>query len=119
MKIFRLFLLSLTLTIFAPIALAHTALSSSLPENNQVLDSSPEQLELVFSGQVRLARIELSAPTGEREDLDLTLHTETSDSFAVDLPDDLPAGKYTARWTILGEDGHTMAGALSFTIQGN
>lgn len=119
MKIFRLFLLSLTLTLFAPIALAHTALSSSLPENNQVLDRSPQQLEMVFSGSVLLVRIELRDPTGEREDLDISGHTETADSFAVDLPDDLPAGKYTARWTILGEDGHTMAGALSFTIQAN
>ena len=119
MKIFTLLLLSLTLTLFAPITLAHTGLSSSLPENNQVLDSSPEQLELVFSAPVLLARIELRDPSGGRVDLDISSHTETADSFAVDLPDDLPAGKYTARWTVLGEDGHTMAGALSFTIQGN
>jgi methionine-rich copper-binding protein CopC len=119
MKIFILFLLSLALTLFAPITLAHTGLSSSLPENNQVLDSSPEQLEMVFSGPVLMARVELRDPSGGRIDLDISGYTETAESFSVDLPDDFPAGKYTARWTVLGEDGHTMAGALSFTIQGD
>lgn len=119
MKISTLFLLSLTLILFAPDTLAHTGLSVSVPENNQVLEVAPEQLELVFSGSVLLVRIELRDPMGERVDLDISAFTETAESFAVDLPEDLLVGKYTARWTIFGEDGHTMAGALSFTIQGN
>ncbi len=113
----RLFWL-LAILSFTPMALAHTGLSSSVPENNQQMQKAPEQLQLTYSGPVRLARVELRGPDGVRQDLDISEQREVSTSFALALPDNLVLGKHTARWTILGEDGHTMAGVVSFTIQG-
>lgn len=117
---FKIGFLILFFTLFgSSFVAAHTGLSSSAPENNQVLSTAPEQIELIFSGPVLLARIEFRDSRGERVDLDVSAYTQAAENFVVDLPDDLSAGKYTSRWTVLGEDGHTMVGALSFTIEGN
>ena len=94
---------------------AHTSLVSSLPENNQVIIQVPQQLELHFGDPVNLMRVELRGES-VRQDLDISANLSASDQAFAAFPPNLPEGRYTMRWTALSQDGHSITGALSFTL---
>ena len=107
--------LSLTLAFSAS---AHISLTQSAPANEAMLMQSPEQLSLTFSGEVRLAKVTLSDSKGQPVDFNFKPSAKPNDQFSWSLPN-LKAGNYTAKWIVLGGDGHKMTGTLNFMVGGH
>ena len=94
---------------------AHTSLVSSIPENNQVIVQSPQYIELNFADPINLMRVELRGES-VRQDLDISSNLSANDQAVAAVPSNLPEGRYTLRWTAISQDGHSITGALSFTL---
>ena len=101
---------------FGGAALAHTSLLSSLPQDGASMDEAPTQLKLVFADPVYLAKIEVRGSAGQKIELDISNQPRDVAEFVVPLPE-LEAGYYTIRYSMLGEDGHAMTSAISFTVE--
>ena len=95
-------------------ASAHNVLKSSTPAGGSMLDRSPSELALDFNGQVRLVKLSLkrsdeSIEVGFKPDL------TAATSFIVPVPE-LASGAYSLEFSVIGEDGHTVAGHFNFGI---
>lgn len=97
------------------VAQAHTIISSSYPEDNQVLPLITQDATLNFVAPVVILKIEL---LGEliREDLDISNNAGASKTIVAKFPQSLSDGRYTLNWSALSEDGHNLTGTLSFTL---
>lgn len=95
---------------------AHTPLKSSQPAAGAELATPPERLELEFGGQVNLVRLSLVHEADGDVALDFKPSTERSRRFSIALPRPLTAGRYSAQWAAVGEDGHVVQGTVPFTL---
>lgn len=94
--------------------LAHGELSSSVPGHEAVV-TSPEQLVLNFSDDVRLLRLTLVHGASHNMDFGFSPTTAAQRTFSHDLPA-LMLGTHTVNWTIIGTDGHTVSGTFNFVV---
>ncbi|MXR67699.1 copper resistance protein CopC [Shewanella sp. JBTF-M18] len=97
---------------------AHVGLSSSMPAEGTMLDETPENMELSFSGGVRLVKVTLE--DSKQNDLKLTMPTDGKfqDEYLLPLPV-LNQSTYTVSWMAMGQDGHKMQGKFQFMIHGS
>ena len=96
---------------------AHTALKESTPKDGVTLSQIPENIDLVFSAEVRLIKLELM---GEGHEMP-TSFKPTSEAIATyqfDTPDMHP-GEFTVNWAAIGEDGHTLTNSFKFVVDPN
>lgn len=91
-------------------------LVSSHPADGAVLDMAPHTISLMFMHPVQLSVVHLSTLSGEIIPVTLDLGKALKSEISVPL-EILPAGFYRVVWRAHGEDGHTMSGNFSFTIQ--
>ena len=98
-------------------ASAHNALSTSNPANGAVLTQSPATWSLTFTKEVPLdsATAEFIASNGVRTALPAPTHGATTKEIVFALPPDLN-GPITARWRLVGTDGHVVTERVSFTV---
>ena len=100
-------------------ALAHAVLESSSPTRGEVLKQAPAQVTFAFNepveaslGAVRVFDTEANqVETGEIKRLG-----DTGEEIAIDLPDELPDGVYTATYRVVSADSHPVSGGLVFTV---
>ncbi|KQY56648.1 MULTISPECIES: copper resistance protein CopC [unclassified Nocardioides] len=96
-------------------ASAHATLVGSDPAEGEVLVSAPDRVTLTFDEGVTLPSDAVSLFDADGRSLD-------SDSAArdrqvtVDLPDELGDGTYVVTWRIVSDDGHPVAGSLTFSV---
>ena len=95
-------------------AWAHTALSSSNPAEGTSLEAAPKTIEMSFTEDVKLLRVELSQGKNEI-DIDFKPVTTAAASFSVQLPE-LSNGTYSVSWVVLGADSHRVDDVFSFGI---
>lgn len=104
-------------------ASAHNVLKSSTPADGSTLERSPSELALNFNGQVRLVKLSLKRSEGsegregreESIDVGFKPNLTAATSFAVPVPE-LAPGAYSLEFSVIGEDGHTVAGHFNFGI---
>lgn len=98
-------------------AKAHNSLSSTAPTDGAILDIAPTSWALTFSGEVPLdsATAELVLADGSRVPLGAPTHGSTSSEVVFGLPAGLE-GEITARWRLVGTDGHVITGRVQFTV---
>ena len=98
-------------------ASAHNALSTSNPASGAVLTQSPATWSLTFTKEVPLdsASGEFIASNGVRTALPAPTHGATTKEIVFTLPPDLN-GPITARWRLVGTDGHVVTERVSFTV---
>ena len=98
-------------------ASAHNVLKSSTPADGSTLERSPSELALNFNGQVRLVKLSLKRSEGSEESIDVGFkpNLTAATSFAVPVPE-LASGAYSLEFSVIGEDGHTVAGHFNFGI---
>lgn len=99
---------------FSGSALAHTALSSSMPGDAAVV-TSPEKLELTFSEPVRVLRLTVVHGAAHQIEFGFTPSTEPTQTLSYELPV-MMMGAHTVSWTVIGADGHTVNGTFGFTV---
>jgi len=117
---FFLFLaMSLGLAIFLGVApaSAHNSFDSSNPVNGSTLDVAPATWSLMFKKEVPLASAsaELVGSDGVRIALAPPTYGATTNAIVFSLPPNL-TGVNTARWRLVGVDGHVISGRVAFTV---
>lgn len=105
---------AVTVMLFSLSVSAHTGLRASIPANKSVVTEIPEQLELTFSGDVRLVKLELKG-VGHDMPTDFKPSSEAKTAYIVKTPGMHP-GKFTVEWSAMGGDGHIVSNTYSFTV---
>ena len=108
-------ILGLVLTFSAS---AHISLKQSIPAQEAMLMQGPEELSLIFSGEVRLAKVIIKDEKNKSINFDFKPSSTPSTDFSWSLPS-LVQGTYTVKWTALGGDGHKMTGTFRFMVHKN
>ena len=98
-------------------ASAHNALATSVPAAGAVLTEVPANWTLTFTKDVPLdsASAELVAASGVRTALPAPTYGVSKKEILFALPPDLN-GAMTARWRLVGADGHVLTERVSFTV---
>lgn len=99
-------------------AAAHSALLSSDPDEDEVVEAAPDQVTLVFTEppDPELSGVDVFDRTGEALDTGEIVPDDEGTTIAVDLPP-LDDGVYTVSWQALSSvDGHLTTGAFVFTV---
>jgi copper transport protein len=98
-------------------AAAHTKLVSSNPSDGEQLAVAPTELSFVFTIAIPLntVTVELIDTTGVRVPLSELRHGPSGDQEVVASVPSLGAGTATARWKVVGPDGHAVTGRVAFT----
>lgn len=94
-------------------AFAHATLLGSTPDDGAVADKAPETFRLNFNEPVAVTAVRLSG--GGRT---VTLDRITGDgaSVVIEAPAGLADGPYALSYRVVSEDGHPIAGSVSFAI---
>lgn len=98
-------------------ALAHNTLESSTPADDSELTESPQTWILSFTKPVPLdsASGQLIDSSGIRTSLGQPVHGASENVIVFALPQQL-IGQITARWRLVGVDGHVISGRVNFAI---
>ncbi len=99
-------------------ASAHAELISTSPVAGAVLDTAPQQIELVFSErvQISLGAIDLFDGTGKKIPLDDAGYAPGDErQVVVGLPP-LGDGSYVVSWKVVSDDSHPISSAFTFQI---
>ncbi len=98
-------------------ASAHNSLSGTEPTDGVTLDSAPTTWTLTFTAAVPLdsASGEVVRADGTRVALSPPAQGETSNVIVFALPEGL-SGDVTARWRLVGTDGHVITGRTEFSV---
>ena len=129
MFMLRIIFVLLALTPIA--AIAHSPIAYVLPKDGAVINSSPETIEIVFTGPSKLIKVSLQKFTpeantslvgsllGSGEGVDIALGGEflmrEEKRHLISIPT-LEEGNYQTNWRAISEDGHTIKGEFSFII---
>lgn len=98
-------------------ASAHNTFVSSDPPDGAVVALSPTTWTVEFTKSVPLesASAEMVDANGIRTDLGSPRHGATDNVVIFDVPVTL-SGPVTARWRLVGTDGHVISGRVSFAV---
>jgi methionine-rich copper-binding protein CopC len=100
----------------APLALAHTELILSTPDDGSRIATVPDEVELTFSEDLLpetvVVSVEDSAGMVVRV---LELEVDGSDVI-VTWPPGLSGTDYTVNYRVVSQDGHPVSGSLAFTV---
>ncbi|MFI0357122.1 copper resistance protein CopC [Actinomadura sp. 9N407] len=97
-------------------AWAHDSLKSSNPEKGAQI-ASPSEIELTFTGTVRVPRIVLTGPDGTRHEAGAAQAIDNK--VAQPVKGTLANGEYTVGWRVVSSDGHPITGTYTFTVKGS
>lgn len=95
-------------------ASAHNMLKASEPANGAMLETAPKELVLEFNGAVRLVKIAVEQD-GEAIDVGFKPSVEAAKRFTLPMQG-LGLGATSVRFSLIGEDGHTVAGHVDFAV---
>jgi len=96
------------------VASAHNILKASEPANGATLDIAPKELVLEFNGAVRLVKIAVEQD-GKAIDVGFKPSVQAAKRFTLPMQG-LGLGATSVRFSLIGEDGHTVAGHVDFAV---
>jgi len=97
---------------------AHTGLKESAPAEGSVLNVAPEKLQMAFTEEVRLLRLDvirILEPNAHTLDIGFLPESVAKDEYSFSLPE-LPQGHYRVEWSVMGADSHTVRGSITFGV---
>lgn len=100
-------------------ASAHTEFDSSKPSDKASIATTDEvTINFTSAVQTELARIEVTAPNGERVDSgDPYRPPEAPNALAIEV-DSAQNGTHNVEWSVIAGDGHPLSGDFSYTVEG-
>ena len=100
------------------VALAHNNQTDSSPKNGDTLATAPTTWTVSFAKSVPLNSVsgEVITSDGTRTPLTQFVHGNSDSVIAFSLPTGL-TGSITARWRLVGVDGHIVSGRVGFVVQ--
>jgi copper resistance protein C len=94
---------------------AHTHLSTSNPAEGQVVTEELKQIVLTFDGNIeKLSTMNLLKDGTEVPAFQVQID---AGQMTGTLSEPLGNGAYLVQWSIAGEDGHPISGAINFSVQ--
>ena len=111
-------ILSAILLFFAcvPSVIAHSGLSSSVPEDGETIQEEVEQVTLMFNTSIETtSTLKVTDEMGEEVQL-AEIIVEDKEMKGI-LESTLTSGSYRVTWKIIGQDGHPIEGEYSFSIE--
>lgn len=99
----------------APPASAHAALVDTDPDEGAVLAAAPDVVRLTFNEPVRGVPDGVQVFDAGGEPIASSSHTSDAD-LLVTLDEDVGEGTLVVAWRVVSEDGHPIAGTLTFSI---
>ena len=118
-KVFIAAVCALTMISITP-ALAHTALLSSTPRNNAIIQVSPKSFVLNFSEAIttidskKINSITITGPANNRVKLRAVQIGKSTLSTTPIEP--LASGPYEMTYRVVAKDGHVLTGVIDFTV---
>ena len=112
----RVALLAGLIAVAATLALAHSAVDATAPENGAELAQAPAHIVLTFTKRIRLTRVRMTHDAGDAIDLDLGEQKEFGTRFELPLKD-MGSGIYRIEWRGLSGDGHTVRNTFGFRVK--
>lgn len=108
---------AILLVLGAPPVSAHNTLDESVPAEGDVLESPPSTWTLTFEKSVPLDSASGVVINGDgvRTSLSVPRHGSSDSTIVFDLPSNL-TGSISARWRLVGTDGHVISGRVSFSV---
>jgi len=103
-----------TALVFQLVANAHTGLIETTPENGAIIKSAPTEINLTFSADVRLIKLELMG-AGHEMPTSFEPNANAQASYTFGTPGMHP-GKFTVNWAAIGADGHTLTDSFEFEV---
>ena len=102
----------------ANVVYAHNTQETSAPASGEVLAVAPTEWIVGFTKTVPLdtASAEIVGSDGVRVALAPPRHGVTDNIIVFDLPPNL-VGSVTARWRLVGVDGHVISGRIPFSVE--
>jgi methionine-rich copper-binding protein CopC len=113
MKLNRLMCV-LALMSWNAMAFAHTHLVKSDPADGSTVKVSPQKFVLTFAEPVKVTAL-TAQREGEAAKKLAPLPSAAAAEVSVPAPQ-LAPGKYVLSWRAAGDDGHVMAGKITFTV---
>ncbi|WP_156759006.1 copper resistance CopC family protein [Microbacterium karelineae] len=112
--------LAAILAMAAP-ASAHDRLLDSSPSSGERLEEAPDEITLIYSGEL------LTLGDGQNAAVVLVVDDDGHDwatgevridggTLTAPLAGDMPEAGYQVRWQVVSEDGHPITGTVPFTI---
>ena len=92
---------------------AHTGLKESIPAADSRVQVAPSQIELIFTGPVRLIKVDVVGDTEPQINFSPALELESA--YLIPAAG-LANGEYELTWAAIGADGHTMADSFRFVV---
>ncbi|WP_354178300.1 copper resistance CopC family protein [Arthrobacter sp. UYP6] len=121
--VFRIFLLGALLMAgfaaalsTAPAALAHDELVSSAPAAGERFETSPPELELVFSSALMDLGNQILVLDADGRNWAEAAPVLSRETLVQPLPTDMPGGEYSVRWRAVSSDGHPITGQFEFLV---
>ena len=109
------FITFLLAVILATSATAHSKIDATTPKDGAELSQVPVQIELGFSKNLRLTKVEMIHNEHPSVPLELGAQKQFDTKFTLPL-EDMGTGTYRIEWRGLGEDGHAMRGEFMFMV---
>ena len=97
-------------------ALAHSDMQETVPENGAILTQAPIEIGLNFTDKLRLTAVKARHSDGATQTIDLEDNKGFEAEFMLPLQP-MGAGVYEVEWRGLGMDGHAMQGTFSFEVE--
>jgi copper transport protein len=97
-------------------AAAHARLVRTVPGDGSTLTRAPRVVLVEFDDTVRAARGNAVVANDSRRSVLASPARARGRTLTLPLVPRLPAGAYTARWSIVSEDGHAEEGLLAFAV---
>ena len=92
---------------------AHTGLKESIPAADSRVQVAPSQIELIFTGPVRLIKVDVVGDTEPQ--INFSPASELESAYLIPAAG-LANGEYELTWAAIGADGHTMADSFRFVV---
>ena len=98
-------------------ASAHAELVDTDPDEGAVVETAPDTVTLTFNEPVRLTSQEIAVFDAQGAPVPSSAGAKGKE-VRVDLSTaaELPDGTYVVSWNVLSDDGHPIAGALTFSV---
>ncbi len=115
-RVAAVFALATALVAPATPAVAHDQLLSSTPEDQQRLDTAPEEVELTFSGDVMEVGAAVTILDSNGRQVSQGEPRIDGTDVSQDLAHPLGEDGYVARWRVVSNDGHPVSGGFAFAV---
>jgi copper transport protein len=107
---------AMTALVAAGAASAHAILLQTSPANRAVLTRSPAAIRVTFDDAIRVGAGNAAVANTDGSSILAGPPRIAGHSLILTLHPHLPRGDYSARWSIVAEDGHREQGVLAFAV---